>query len=174
MFWHCLIAQVETAKECAKQCADEAQCNGWSHFAPAKRWTMCNQSLKMCHNEQQIQKTCWRQIKKTTWQQIEKHLGNKYIYILSTNTDNNKLLPSPGVISSLLSRARWLSLQELSPVRNRAKRKWGVRENKELRMKENGVDHKTPKKTLMQKVMKYNSTKVVPNCYTTLRYTASA
>ena len=39
MFWHCLIAQVETAKECAKQCADEAQCNGWSHFAPAKRWT---------------------------------------------------------------------------------------------------------------------------------------
>ena len=45
-------------------------------------------------------------LKKTTWQQIEKHLGNKYIYILSTNTDNNKLLPSPGVTSSLLSRAR--------------------------------------------------------------------
>ena len=114
-------------------------------------WTMCNQSLKMCHNEQQIQKTCWRQIKKTTWQQIEKHLGNKYIYILSTNTDNNKLLPSPGVTSSLLSRARWLSLQELSPVRNRAKRKWGVRENKKPRMKENGLITKIPKKTLMQK-----------------------
>ena len=32
---HC--TQVETAKECANQCADEAQCNGWSHFAPAKR-----------------------------------------------------------------------------------------------------------------------------------------
>ena len=45
MFWPCLIAQVETAKECAKQCADEAQCNGWSHFAPAKRWTMYNEQL---------------------------------------------------------------------------------------------------------------------------------
>jgi len=28
---------VATAAECAKQCADEPQCNGWSHFAPAKR-----------------------------------------------------------------------------------------------------------------------------------------
>ena len=86
------------------------------------------------------------------WQQIHIHIFNKY--------RNCKLLPSPGVISSLLSRARWLSLQELSPVRNRAKRKWvGARENKETRMKENGLITKTPKKTLMQKVMKYNSTK---------------
>ena len=29
--------QVVTAAECAKQCADEPQCHGWSHFAPAKR-----------------------------------------------------------------------------------------------------------------------------------------
>jgi len=28
---------VVTAGECAKQCADEPQCHGWSHFAPAKR-----------------------------------------------------------------------------------------------------------------------------------------
>ena len=30
--------QVVTATECAKQCADEPQCHGWSHFAPAKRY----------------------------------------------------------------------------------------------------------------------------------------
>jgi len=28
---------VETAAACAKQCAEEPQCHGWSHFAPAKR-----------------------------------------------------------------------------------------------------------------------------------------
>ena len=27
-----------TAAECAKQCQAEPQCNGWSHFAPAKRF----------------------------------------------------------------------------------------------------------------------------------------
>ena len=34
-----MLGQVATAEECAKQCADEPQCNGWSHFAPAKRAT---------------------------------------------------------------------------------------------------------------------------------------
>ena len=33
-----LFHQVVTAGECAKQCADEPQCHGWSHFAPAKRY----------------------------------------------------------------------------------------------------------------------------------------
>ena len=33
-----LLNQVVTAADCAKQCAEEPQCHGWSHFAPAKRY----------------------------------------------------------------------------------------------------------------------------------------
>ena len=33
-----LVQQVVTAVDCAKQCAEEPQCHGWSHFAPAKRY----------------------------------------------------------------------------------------------------------------------------------------
>ena len=33
-----LFDQVVAASDCAKQCADEPQCHGWSHFAPAKRY----------------------------------------------------------------------------------------------------------------------------------------
>ena len=33
-----MIKKVATAAECAKQCGAEPQCNGWSHFAPAKRF----------------------------------------------------------------------------------------------------------------------------------------
>ena len=32
-----LFDQVVAASDCAKQCAGEPQCHGWSHFAPAKR-----------------------------------------------------------------------------------------------------------------------------------------
>ena len=32
------LNQVVTGADCAKQCAEEPQCHGWSHFAPAKRY----------------------------------------------------------------------------------------------------------------------------------------
>ena len=39
--------QVATAADCAKQCADEPQCHGWGHFAPAKRYNDGDDQIMM-------------------------------------------------------------------------------------------------------------------------------
>ena len=42
-----LFDQVVTAADCAKQCAEEPQCHGWSHFAPAKRYNDGDDKIMM-------------------------------------------------------------------------------------------------------------------------------
>ena len=42
-----LFNQVATPADCAKQCADEPQCHGWGHFAPAKRYNGGDDKIMM-------------------------------------------------------------------------------------------------------------------------------